>query len=95
MNPTLRRRVLLPLVLLAPLLLSSCFTLMVWGFTPEDEPGPSGDTVMVYDPKTQWSWDRVGCRVLLTPPALALDVLTCCVQCWLFWGDCDDDEPPR
>ena len=57
------------------LLLSSCFTMMVWGFEPDEECDRWGNLTMVYDPATEWTWDRVGCRVLLTPPAFALDVL--------------------
>ena len=52
---------------------------------------------MVYDPTTKWTWDRVGCRILLTPPALGLDVLLSWLECWMCWGDCvtGDADLPR
>ncbi len=98
MSPLPARRLRWSLVLLAPLLLSSCFTMMVWGFEPDEECDRWGNLTMVYDPATEWTWDRVGCRVLLTPPAVALDVLLSMVECWMCWGDCacgEDDDLPR
>ena len=80
--------------LLLPLLLSSCFTLTLWGFELESETDPfTGRTEeeFTYDKDTEWSWGLLGLRLLGTPFALALDCLTAPVQAWVFWDDDDDD----
>lgn len=96
--PSLLSRCLrLSLLVLAPLLLTSCCTMMVWGWKPSEEADRWGDLTMVYDPTTKWTWDRVGCRIMLTPPALGLDVLLSWLECWMCWGDCvtGDADLPR
>ena len=78
--------------MLLPLLLSSCFTLTLWGFEPNDERDPntgSEETFFTYDEETEWSWGLFGLRVLGTPFTLALDGLTCPVQAFLFFDDED------
>jgi hypothetical protein len=75
-----------------PILCSSCFTLGLWGFFPEDEEdAATGEysTGFAYDPETEWSWELVGLRLLLTPFSLGLDVLTCPVQCVVFCSDAE------
>ena len=88
----LRVRSLPGTVVLLPLLLSSCFTAMLWGFAPEDEVDAwtgKEETVFTYQAETKWSWGLLGLRVLLTPLTLCLDCVTAPVQCWLN-GDDDD-----
>ena len=87
-------RSLLALSLLLPLLCSSCFTMGLWGFFPEDDVDPvtaEESTTFEYDNDTEWSWGLFGLRVLLTPISLGLDCLTCPVQAWLFFDEdhCD------
>lgn len=72
---------------------TSCFTMGLWGFGPEydeDLCTGRGETVFEYDEHTEWSWGLLGLRLLLTPVTLALDVVTCPLQCVLL-GDGDDD----
>ena len=80
-----------------PLVLTSCFTMMVWGFFPEREyDAASGDdhTSFAYDEETEWSWGMFFARLGLTPFAVVLDVLTCPVQAFVFgWDDEDEDVP--
>lgn len=79
-------------VLALPLLLCSCFTMMLWGFSPEAEHDPltgEEESSYVYDEETEWSWSLFGLRVLGTPFTLVLDCLTAPVQVFL-WGDDDD-----
>jgi hypothetical protein len=83
--------------LLLPLLLTSCFTMHLWGFEFADEDPhawETGEPGYTYDPETEWSWKLFGLRVLATPFALALDCVTCPVQVFLFCND-DDDDPHR
>jgi hypothetical protein len=86
------RRASLFAVLLLPFLLSSCFTLGLWGFYAETEQTWTGEeeTAFAYDEETEWSWKLFFLRVLLTPVTVGLDCLTCPVQCVLFWDDDDD-----
>jgi hypothetical protein len=52
----LRRRSRRLCALVAPLLLSSCFTMGLWGFLPETETSPwtgKDDTSFVYDEETE------------------------------------------
>ncbi|MDO8349179.1 MAG: hypothetical protein Q7T30_03010 [Planctomycetota bacterium] len=83
-------------VVALPLVLTSCFTMMLWGFGPAEDVGPvSGDeeTAFEYDEQTEWSWGLFFGRLGLTPFAIVLDVLTCPVQCFVFgWDDEDDDS---
>lgn len=79
-------------------LLCSCFTLGLWGFQPEDDTDPvtgDDDTAFAYDEETEWSWELLGLRILLTPATLCLDCLTCPVQCFLWANDDDDDDHCR
>lgn len=95
-NTMNRMRSSATVVLLAAMLcLPSCFTLGLWGFTPETETDDRGreEEVMVYDPETEWSWSLLGLRVLLTPVTLTLDLATAPLQA-LFWATDDDDCPP-
>ena len=67
----------------------------LWGFELEDEQDPftgQCETTYAYDSRTEWSWGKLGLRVLLTPFTLALDCLTCPIQCILLCDNCDDDE---
>lgn len=90
--PLSTRRVASLLVVSLPILCSSCFTLGLWGCFPEDEADPvTGEysTAFAYDPETEWSWELVGMRLLLTPFTLGLDLVTCPVQCLMFGdGEC-------
>lgn len=75
-----------------PLVCTSCFTMGLWGLLPEDEEDPctgNHDVVFELDADAEWSWDAIGLRLLLTPFALGLDVLTAPVQCVLL---ADDDD---
>ena len=77
-----------------PLVLSSCFTMAVWGFHPDTDTDPVShdtDTSFAYDEETEWSWGLFFGRLGLTPFAVALDVLTCPVQAFLFGWDDDED----
>ena len=79
---------------LLPLLLSSCFTMGLWGFTPETERDAftgKEESTFAYDEETEWSWQLFCLRVLLTPVTVGLDCLTCPVQAVLFFADDDDD----
>lgn len=81
-------------VLCLPLVLTSCFTMAVWGFLPADEVDPvtgNEETGFEYDSDTEWSWGLFFGRLGLTPFAVALDVLTCPVQAFLFGWDDEDD----
>ena len=74
--------------------LSSCFTMALWGFRPEteyDQLRHEEATWYSYDKETKWSWPLLFGRILLTPFALGLDFVTAPVQAWLF-GDDDEDE---
>ena len=78
------------------LALTSCFTMMVWGFSPEDGVDPatgSEETTFAYDEETEWSWGLFFGRLGLTPFAIVLDVLTCPVQAVMLGWDDDDDGP--
>jgi hypothetical protein len=89
MNARLRRAA----VPFACMLLTSCFTLGLWGFEPDDEVDPvTGQTGYAYDPDTKWSWSLFGLRVLLTPVTFALDCVTSPVQCALGLMGGDDDD---
>jgi hypothetical protein len=71
--------------------LSSCFTMVLWGFEPDSIHDPETGkekTAFSYDEDTEWSWPLFFGRVLTTPFALCLDCLTAPVQIWLF--DYDD-----
>lgn len=84
----------LPTALL-PLLLSSCFTMGLWGFEPTDDRDPvtgREDTSFEYQDDTSWSWGLFGLRVLATPITLCLDCLTAPVQVFLFGNDDDGDD---
>jgi hypothetical protein len=83
-------------VLCLSLVLTSCFTMMVWGFDTESEcDAASGDseTTFAYDEETEWSWGLFFGRLGLTPFAIVLDVLTCPVQAVLFGWDDDEGSP--
>ena len=78
-----------------PAVLSGCFTMALWGAWPEPEQDPitgKSETTFEYDADTEWSWDLLAMRVLLTPFTLGLDCLTCPVQAALGLCDCDDDH---
>jgi hypothetical protein len=80
------------LALVLPFACASCFTMGLWGLEPEDDVDPATgrvDTVFALDDEARWGWEEIGWRVALTPFSVALDVLTCPVQCWL-WADDDD-----
>lgn len=84
-------------IVASSLLLCSCFTMGLWGFWPEDAADPATrqeETTFTYDEDTEWSWELLGLRILLTPVTLCLDGVTCPVQC-LFWGDDDGDRCRR
>jgi hypothetical protein len=84
-------------VLLLPLIASSCFTAALWGFFPEEDRIPvtgATEATFEYDPETEWSWGLFGKRLLLTPFTVVLDCVTCPVQAFLFEWD-DDCERPR
>ncbi len=76
--------------------LSSCFTMALWGFEPDDEHDPvtgNGQTMFKYDTDTEWSWPLFFGRVLATPVTVCLDLLTAPAQDW--WFDDADDKRPR
>lgn len=75
-------------VALLPLLLSSCFTMGLWGF--ERETDERGRASWSYDEETEWSWREFGTRLLLTPFAVGLDLSTSPLQMAL--SSDDDDE---
>lgn len=80
-------------LLVLPMLLSSCFTMGLWGFLPETERDAftgEDETTFAYQEDTEWSWGSFLTRLLLTPLTVGLDVVTCPVQAFLF-GDDDDD----
>ena len=84
-------------VLCLPLVLASCFTMMVWGFEPEfgtDAASGESEATFAYDEETEWSWGLFFGRLGLTPFAVVLDVLTCPVQAVLF-GWTDDEDGPK
>src|SRR5262245_30058078 len=85
-------RTLAPLSCFPCVLLTSCFTLGLWGFHPDDDDVDpvTGQATYVYDEHTKWTWGLFGLRVLLTPVTLALDCVTCPVQCAL--GLTGDDD---
>ena len=88
-KPTTLAAVLLLLVL------PSCFTMSLWGFDVEEVENPDTgreETVMEYDPETEWSWGLFGLRVLATPFSLVLDCVTAPVQAILYWNDDEDDD---
>ncbi|MEO6593180.1 MAG: hypothetical protein ABIP94_00335 [Planctomycetota bacterium] len=91
-SPAVRRRAAVALLL--PLVLSSCFTMALWGFSPDTEPNPrtgEEESVFAYDEETKWSWKLFFVRVLVTPLSVGLDCLTCPVQA-VIWGWNHDDE---
>lgn len=93
---TRRWRTAVVLVALLPLL-SSCFTMGLWGFKPErdhDQFTGKRDDHFSYDAETEWSWTKLFGRIAGTPITLALDCLTAPVQAWFFRND-DDDEDGR
>jgi hypothetical protein len=95
-SPHLRRNGLLLASMLLPLLLSSCFTMALWGFLPDTDTDPvsgSDEATFTYDPQTKWSWSMFLLRVALTPVTLGLDCVTCPVQAVLF--DSDDHKHCR
>ena len=75
--------------------LSSCFTMAVWGFEPEqsiDQISGKQETVMVYDSETEWSWELFGMRLLATPLTLVLDIATSPIQAFFPQNDDDDED---
>ena len=85
-RPIRRRAIALALPLC--LMLSSCFTLGLWGF---DYRASDGGSSWEFD-ETSWEGQnhiRWYTRVILTPFTLAADVATICIQYWLF---ADDDD---
>jgi hypothetical protein len=75
--------------------LSSCFTMAVWGFEPEqstDQNTGKRETVMVYDSETEWSWELFGMRLLATPLTLILDIATSPIQAFFLQNDDDDED---
>ena len=73
--------------------LPSCFTMTSWGFElDESNDSITGEpeTVMVYDPETEWSWKLFGLRLLATPFTLALDCATAPLQLFFLRNDDDD-----
>jgi hypothetical protein len=62
-------------------LCSSCFTCALWGVAWDDGSDEYSSEVATCDDDTEWTWESVGLRLLLTPLALGLDLLTCPVQC--------------
>ena len=78
--------------MLLPFLLSSCFTMGLWGFNPSSDVNRvTGEEEFVYeyDDSTSWTWARFGLRLLGTPITLALDCLTAPIQ--VFFLGSDDD----
>ena len=76
--------------LAATLLLTSCFTMALWGFSPEVKRDPqthANELTYAYDEETPWSWPLFFGRVFGTPFTLALDCLTAPVQVFLFGDD--------
>jgi|GEM_PF-5892051 len=91
----MKRRLLMPLAFAVLLLLPSCFTFGLWGFELDSERDSQSGRVensMSYDSETEWSWELLAFRLLLTPVALGLDCLTAPLQVWL-WGEGDDNAP--
>ena len=81
--------------LVLPFLLTSCFTMTVWGFDPVEETNPfsgAAETSFQYDAATEWSWGLFFTRLGLTPFALVLDAATCPVQAVLFGMDDEGDD---
>lgn len=101
MREAVRHRAKLALATTLLLALQSCFTLGLWGFdyTP-DADGADRDDSSNFEFSDEpgdppWTWKAVGLRVLLTPIALALDIVTSPVQCAVLgigWLGSDDDD---
>lgn len=68
------------LALLLPL--NGCITMGLWGAEYRVRSTPEGRLSGGFEPSgsVDWSWWRVGLRVVGTPGALALDVVTLPVQ---------------
>ena len=67
----------------------------IWGFeVQESNDNITGEpeTVMAYDPETEWSWELFGMRLLATPITLILDCATAPIQAFFLWDDDDDDD---
>lgn len=80
-------------VAVLPFVCTSCFTMGLWGFPVAEEADPCTgrtETSFRYDDDTEWSWDMIGLRLLLTPLTVGLDVVTGPVQCFLL-DDGEDD----
>lgn len=90
---SLRRGLRAVAVALLPLLLSSCFTMGLWGFELDDETDAGGTSTFCYDEETEWSWRLFAGRLLLTPFAVGLDLLTSPLQ-MVSWADDDDECAP-
>ncbi|MBK8979663.1 MAG: hypothetical protein IPM29_27505 [Planctomycetes bacterium] len=91
-----RLRAALRCVALGALLaLPSCFTAALWGVDvfgadeefPDPPPAAGAD-----ESDVDWSTEAIMGRVLLTPIAVGLDLLTCPIQAWLLGLADDDDE---
>jgi hypothetical protein len=69
------------------LLLPGCVTSELWGHRYRAR-GPAGARWAVCEKKrfTDWEWWRVTLRVLATPGAVGLDVVTSPLQCAALFG---------
>ena len=80
-------RILLPLLLVAPL--SGCITAAVWGGTYDDDDG-DGDPSLHFDGDRR-GVDNLFLRIVLTPLAFAVDVCLMPVEAYIYgWADDDD-----
>ena len=89
MKPIARHAVLLT----ASLLLQSCFPMALWGLDTDDDDDDSyyaqRNGCHRERKREPLTWETFGCRLLLTPITLGLDLLTSPIQACL---DDDDDE---
>jgi hypothetical protein len=94
-SPALRQHLRAAFLLAMLCSLPSCFTMTVWGFELQgsnDSITSESDSVMVYDPETEWSWELFGLRLLATPFTLGLDCVTAPLQLFLLQNNDDDDD---
>ena len=92
--PSRRPRVL---VLMLPLLLSSCCTMSLWGFEwQEDDSDEEDGGSWVQASGTQWEWWRVLLRIVATPVTIVADVPLEAGKSFLTFewlsGDDEDDS---
>ena len=101
MRDVVRHRATLICATALLLSLQSCFTLGLWGFDYTGDADSDDESSFEFRDEPAdlpWTWKAVGLRVLLTPIALALDVVTSPVQCAILgigWLGSDDEADDR